>query len=434
MSNIKNIQKKYLLQWFVVILSLLLIPKSAIIIIVLFSILFLFDKIDNLDVAVTFFLIYFIQNGLNSLDSLVMLRYILIPILIAKTFLNVRTKKIKLKPKKIYLVVLLLTYLLFNVIFVSVNSSFSFIEYLLFILLLIFSYKAGEINSIDNYFVKIVNIQSLYYVIIVMSIAVIPITNIAYARNGVGLQGITVHPNAFGVFLAPFCGYMLVKFLHDKRKIYVIFFFLSLILLFLSLSRTSFFSFVLGTVIYFFINSSFRSKFSKIFLWSAIPLIIITIFNFNSISNSLSGFLIKSEGSGSFVESVEQSRGLLIKKQLANIEENMLFGIGFKIPSNKIAITKTSSTDEVYYEKGNMLMASLEELGIVGTIIFVFVLIRLLRTSKKSNSEFQILAIIAIISAMGEATLFSIGGLGVFIWILVFLNRFQIINKVTIKN
>ncbi|WP_299179823.1 O-antigen ligase [uncultured Chryseobacterium sp.] len=421
-----------MIKWLFVVLSLLFIPKSAIIIIILFSILYLADKVDNLDVVLTFFLIYFIQNGLGSLQGMVMIRYILIPVLLLKSFHNIIKEKSTYKHNIRYLLFFLI-YLLINALFISTDTKYSFIEFILFLILLLFSFNGAK--SIDNkdFEKKIINIKTLYIAVIFLSLIMMPIRSVAYARNGIGFQGVVVHPNALGVFLAPFCGYMFLRVLRNKNKWDIFLFIIAIILLFLSLSRTSFFSFLLGVCVYFVINNSFRARFSKMLLLFSLPLVIIFALNFSKISNSLSGFLIKSKGAESFTESVEQSRGKLFTAQLKNFEENPLFGIGFKVPSNKIAVTKTSTTDEIYYEKGNILLASLEELGIVGALLFLIALVSLLKSSKYVQNDFQILPIIATITALGEATLFSIGGLGIFIWVLIFLNKFNTNRKTRIN-
>ena len=139
-----------------------------------------------------------------------------------------------------------------------------------------------------------------------------------------------------------------------------------------------------------------------------------------SLSNYFINFLDKSN-TGSITESVLLSRGSLIDKQVLNISNNPIFGIGFKNPSDLKKIDDIFSTGKAY-EKGNMFLASLEELGIIGSVILFLTIIALLKLHQNSYNNLLVLPLIALITIMGEATLFSIGGIGILIWSFVFLS------------
>lgn len=419
----KNI---FLIKWLAVILSLLFIPQSSLIIVALFSILYLANKIDSLDVLLVFFLIYFIQNGLADLGGMTDFRYILIILLIVKPLAKKSEKKfnILLFFKDHKMSILFFIYILLNSLLISINTEYSLLQMVIFLLLLLFTFKGTFSSEEFNFEEKKQNLISMCIAILLLSFLLFPFPEIVYARNGKGFQGVTVHPNAFGVFIAPFCGYFLLTLIRKKGFFNFLLFFVTLIFLILSQSRTSLFSFVLGLFVYFFINSEFRSKFTRILILFSIPLFLIVLLNFTKITTAVNGFLIKSD-SESFSESVIVSRGALFEAQFNNIKENLIFGIGFKVPSDLSVANNLSLEDKISYEKGNMLTASVEELGVFGAGLFFLFLISFLKKESRFKNSFQILPIIAVFTSLGEATLFSIGGLGILIWTLIFLNRFN---------
>jgi hypothetical protein len=417
----RDIRLLYLAKWLLIVLSLLLIPKSGVIIVVAIGIFYIAGKLDNLDVVISFFLIFFIQNSLSSLGDLVMIRYLLIPLLLIRPLPD-STFSFGLLLKRNVSLGIFLVYIVLNVFFISSSTSHSLFEFVSFIILLLFTFKGAYTSSYFNMELKKANLESVFLVILVTSILVLPIPQIGYARNGIGFQGITIHPNNFGVFLAPFCGYYLIKLISRKYLTDSAILLVSLIFLILTQSRTSLFSLVLGMGIYASRHIKVGAYFARSILLLSVPTFLFLTFNYKTVEATISEYLVKGNTSSSFSESLVKSRGNLVNAQLNNIASEPIYGIGFKIPSNRIAITKQSSNDLVFYEKGNMILACLEELGLVGCLIFVYLLISMILSTSKVNYGFEILAIISIFTTLGEATLFSIGGLGILIWTLLFLN------------
>lgn len=417
-----EINKKMLLKWFIVCLLLLVSPYTLFIFIPIFSYLLYSRKINRLDVLLLYFLSFLIFNSLNTLGGLGNLRYILIGIcFIDFFFFRISIKKVK----DIFLMLLLFiffVYILLNAIFVSFIFNHSFLQYLQFVILISFCFISTNFNNLKEFKYNFDNIYNLYIVILVMSFISILVPMISFGRNGIGFQGVTLHPNAYGAFFSGFTALAFVLCIYKKTKIDILFFLLSLILLFLSKSRTSIFSLLLGIVIYFIITPEFRRKMSKTLMF-LIPVISLSLlFFYDKISAFIYSFLLKSEENSSIMNSIESSRGALIEAQLENIRENLYFGIGFKIPSNKIVQTLENS-NTFKYEKGNLFLACIEELGVIGFIFFITIVILLLFNKHRYNKIFMIIPLVLFITTFGESTLFSIGGLGVFIWMMMFLNR-----------
>ena len=108
-----------------------------------------------------------------------------------------------------------------------------------------------------------------------------------------------------------------------------------------------------------------------------------------------------------------------------NFQQNTYLGIGFGLASNPadlkvqydplLGIPISASV-----EKGVFFVAVLEEIGLVGTVTF-FAILGLLfaRVYYSGNPELMALFIAPIATNLGDATLFSLGDNGLFIWLLI---------------
>jgi len=365
---------------------------------------------------------FIIFNTLNTLGNLGNIRYLLIFVcFIDVFFIKNKIRKVK-DTLLISSVFCFLLYILFNTLFISNIFDHSLSQYLQFIVLIIFTFIGTNFKNLNEFKYIYDNIFNLYTIILILSVFSLVIPSISFARNGSGFQGVTLHPNAYGVYFSSYTALNLILFIFNKKKINLLLFVLSFVFLLLSQSRTSIFSVLLGIGVYFLITPEFRKKFSHVFI-IAFPIIILFFLAFNkNIMDFVYKFLLKSSSSGNIRESFESSRGSIVKAQLNNIDENKLFGIGFKVPSNK-TLQMVVDTDIIKYEKGNLLLASIEELGIIGFLFFIILIILLTTAKNTYNTTFKIIPIVLVFTTLGESTLFSIGGLGAYIWAMLFLNK-----------
>ncbi|MPL54841.1 hypothetical protein SDC9_00307 [bioreactor metagenome] len=424
----------YITKWAIVCLLLLLVPYSQILLFGFFIYKYFSHKYDSIDIVILFFLMFFVQNIVPIPEQLtIVLRYSLVLSLLVKAVLFYHSKILGSFSANQRMIVVFLIYVLINSLIISVIPLHSLKQLPLFLLLFIVSSFGAKQFSHFDFSYKIKNIESLYMVVLVMSILALPIPSISYYKNFIGFSGISVHPNALGIFLSPFSGYALARFFRTKKRYYLIFFIISFASIYLSQSRTSLFSIFLGFIVFFSVNNSFRKLFSRKLLLLVLPLLLTFLLFSDQIQVLSKEFLLKS-GDDTFVESVKRSRGDLLQNQIANIDKNPILGIGFKVPSNKSL--DTGGEDKLYYEKGNMLTATIEELGFTGLLLMLLVFIFLIRRQGRFtyNTEYQLLPIIAIFTTLGEATLFAIGGLGTFIWLLIFLSKSNYYNGNTIEN
>ena len=415
-----KILKKDIIKWIVVISVLLVIPYSSVLVVLVFTYLFFKKKIYNIDLLILYFLLFFIQNisGGSSDSSFNNIRFLLIFVSFAKT-VGQNGFSYKLILRRAFYFPLLFIFLVLHSILFSYEMNNSLVEIASFMLLFFFAFKNTYFENIQHRTRIINDIEAMYISVIFLSIISFAVPAVSYARNGTGFQGVGNHPNSFGVVLAPYCGWILIRLLKKFTLKDFIFTIVSFLLLYISQSRTSMLSVFLGIIFIMLINRKLRIMISRkvfVLLFSSAALIII---NFNTISNSIFDFMDKSK-TGSIEESVLMSRGSLIENQTNNINKNPLFGIGFKTPTDLI-LKKSAFSLGKPYEKGNMLTAAVEELGIVGFIVLFITIISLLKLGMNKRNVLLVLPLIALSTTIGEATLFSIGGIGVLIWMYVFL-------------
>lgn len=414
--------RKIYIKWAIVCLLLLLVPYSQVVLFLYFSYQYFKNKYDSIDMVLLFFLMFFIQNIMQASPAVVMgIRYALIGVMFIKVFFlhpNKIFKKFTAYHRAIFI---FFVYVLLHSLMVSALPTYSLQQLPLFYLLFFIVAIGADNFGKFSFEYKLKNLEAIFIIVIIFSAIVFPIRSISFARNGLGFQGISVHPNAFGIFLAPYSGFVLARFIRTRKIADLLFFVVSFVSVFLSQSRTSIFSIGLGFFIFFLIDTNFRNLFSKKFLFIILPSLFLGLVFFDKLEATAMDFLIKSDDDN-FAESVKRSRGSLVENQVANIQKTPFFGIGFKVPSGKELIKKD---DKLVYEKGNMLTATVEELGIVGFVIIMILFVFLIKKQSKFSysKEYQLLPIIALVTTLGEATLFAIGGLGTFIWLLLFMNK-----------
>ena len=260
------------------------------------------------------------------------------------------------------------------------------------------------------------------------------IPEIGYARNSDGYQGALNHPQVYGTTIGLVTALLLGKlFNHTKPPFSLMIIIICLFLLiFISETRIAGIGLVLSLVIslifFLFLNLLKRKtvKINKRLYFYIVFLIIISLI-FNSYLIELITFFLSKSGAievDSLYDAYLLSRGDFIFQMMDNIRLNLLSGIGFGIASEP-------SSMKIYYdsifnlpisasvEKGVVPLMVLEEIGIFGFILFLmWIFILFYRTV--INGVESLTVLIAILSFnMGEAVLFSPGGQGLLVLVLL---------------
>ena len=191
----------------------------------------------------------------------------------------------------------------------------------------------------------------------------------------------------------------------------------------MSATRTAGLAFVLATsvasVIFFFNRSS---VWSFIRTFTIITTIILGLWA--TMSEQLIIFINKKDNVSNVLEIGEASRGVLVYPMIANISENPLTGIGFGVAS--IQSMRQVNRENIFglptsapTEKGVMPVAVLEELGVFGLISVVLWLWIIMYRSFQSGFSTFVVATTVMFTNLGEASLFSVGGMGLLFLILI---------------
>ena len=368
-----------------------------------------------------FFLTSFINGSIANFEGYSMLRYLLLIPLIINSRSFILLKKVLTAPMIIFFL-----YLVGHSVFISPDPTFSLLNVFAAFLTIVSGFAAVYSDRREGFLASFVPISMA---VVCWSLISIPFPEFSYARNGVGLQGIGTHPNLFAVFLAPMCFVALARLFTRPKLSDALFFSILFLTLILSQSRTSIFSVVLAMVTYTFFGKDILKVYAKRAVLLFAPIAIFLVVFAAPISDFVLDILTKGGGEQiSFVESVEQSRGALFLAQSQNIAANPFLGIGFKILSTGASNSffEASSTDNAY-EKGVFLLALIEEVGVVGGILFFATLYSMLRHifRREVRSPIFFIPVCFLFTTFGEATLLSIGSNGPLIWASIAYSRYK---------
>jgi hypothetical protein len=280
----------------------------------------------------------------------------------------------------------------------------------------------------------------LFCFLVVIALVSLPLflfPSIGYLRNGTGFQGILSHPQAFGPAMALLGALSFGRLLSQSRPSWwlVTLSFGCLLLVLASEARTAGVALVISLLVSVVLISvlsgrkvrdvapALRSK-----RLAAVGLLVLTAVTILGprMSDVVNDYITKSGRAqvGGLIEAYDVSRGGLIDEMTDNIERNVLTGIGFGIASEPSSMFV--SRDPIFglpvgasIEKGVMPIAVMEEVGVPGFILVAIWIWVLLRRAAHNGMAPLIVALTALLINMGEAILFSSGGMGMLLLILL---------------
>jgi hypothetical protein len=257
-----------------------------------------------------------------------------------------------------------------------------------------------------------------------------------FAANDRGFQGILSHPQVFGVFLAPFAAWLLIRVLltpsrTSLRELPV----LGLVtwLIYLSGARVAGIAIGLGVLAAMtglFVRAvrtaAYRRQ-SFVTGGAAVSLAILVV-ALGSQSDRVRGtfldFVSKAGNADvTSVEAIVESRRELIERSWENFLASPVLGIGFGLPSHPSMLR----VEEVggwpisaVREKGFIVTAVLEEGGLLGAVALAAFIIGLARTVARQGSiENSVLFWSAFFTSFGEMVFLSPGGVGIYVWLML---------------
>jgi len=260
---------------------------------------------------------------------------------------------------------------------------------------------------------------------------------VGYLVNGTGFQGVLNQPQAFGPVMGVLGAWSAARLFAAPRPPWWLVGLVGvcLAMVLMSEARTAGFSFVLGVSFSLVFSPAFANvgishmapgiKSSR--LWVVFFFVLVAGISMSAaISQKASHYVTKSGRAdvGGVIEAYDRSRGGGMKLMWRHFLENPWSGSGFGISSfpEQMDIIR----DPIFHlpisasvEKGVTYLAVLEELGFIGGILVLVWLFMLLKGSARGGlAPFAVCTTILLLN-MGEATLFSPGGVGLLYLILL---------------
>ena len=274
-----------------------------------------------------------------------------------------------------------------------------------------------------------------YFLFLILGSSLVFLAGMGYERNSVGFQGILNHPQVFGSVLGIVIPWFVGRIMLTRSKISLmelIIAGLSIVFLYISQTRTGALAFIGGGSLAFFLflfsgkalptSPRFYYTIFALFIAGSFVLILIP----DQINSLVTEFIQKRTQTAALNEAFEESRGFLIEASMANFREYPILGIGFGVPSDfesgGFGTTETVMGLPVSatVEKGFLPSAVLEETGLFGALFTILILSLFIRKQIKKGDLFILWLILSsLLVNVGEAVLFSFGGTGLFVWLML---------------
>lgn len=253
-----------------------------------------------------------------------------------------------------------------------------------------------------------------------------------FLTDGEGFQGILNQPQAFGVFVAPLLAWAVGLLLAGQRTPGVWIVAVSGVpALIATRSRGAFVASALAVLVVCVVMgvralaavaSRKRSSIPVSLVAVIIAFPILFVFQ-AAVTDAAFEFFLKYEES-TLAESFEQARGGLISQSLENFQSSPILGIGFGLPSDPEDLDISSSVLGIPLgapiEKGFIGSAVLEETGVLGAGFLTLALATIaLSVFRSAHLGLVALFVGALGTNVGEDTLLSLGGMGLYVWLMV---------------
>lgn len=279
--------------------------------------------------------------------------------------------------------------------------------------------------------------HSLIATVVLLSLPLFAFSDVAYAKNGEGFQGILNHPQSFGPVLAPSSSALLACIFFGKPKKPLILFAVILLLISLMIASqartalaTVMLSIVATALVIFFKKKRFAQfRIGRFVIISSLAFIVLSVSVVSSsvLQEKLEAYVYK-RGSTD-VESALASRSGGIAAQWNYFLDHPLTGCGFGVypwglgrPDGKApAVVEFMGLPiSAPVEKGFLPTAILEETGVLGGLSFAAALIYMTRrVITRQNTQWLAIFFSCIFVNIGEMGIFSVGGIGLFYWLLM---------------
>ncbi len=331
--------------------------------------------------------------------------------------------------------------LIINALFVSAVPSISAFKAISFTLGLLCVIRLAMLTA-DRNTEMLLFMSEIGTAVVILSTPLLRL-DVGYAALGGNyFNGIFVHPQALGVFLAiTGAASFAAAFKMPRLQRELIACGLAQWgMIYFTRCRTALLAIILGGIVYI-IEVLFRGgKSSRIKFVSASTIslgitgFLLAVMLFPAIKEHIAMFVRK--GDVQALNSTEDwmvtlsmgSRGGQIINDLDIIEEHPVFGYGFGVEPGSENIQETLGVTlwgiplSAPIEQGFLPLATIAQIGVVGSLVILPFIISMYRSARRSSAEDAALFIVVLGVNFGEMIFFSFGSMGGLVWVmLVFL-------------
>lgn len=254
------------------------------------------------------------------------------------------------------------------------------------------------------------------------------------ARLGIGgfLRGIYIQSQALGPIAGSIAAYFVCQQLltpaqEGKFQVGKLMILACMASLYLSHSRTAMLALLLGTataLVLYRNQGAVRINHSAVTVYAFIGGLLLAII-LAADTGLIESFVAKYDTSTTDVDKSLSIRSGLIGKQLGAFLSYPVFGTGFGLPAlnpSDFRMAQAQGGLSFTTEKGFLPTAILQETGLVGALMFFALLWTLVRRfSTSPDPRLVAAACTSLFSNLGEATFFSLGGVGFYHWLWIIL-------------
>lgn len=262
---------------------------------------------------------------------------------------------------------------------------------------------------------------------------------LGYTRNGRGFQGLTGQPQTYTLLLGPFNAWLFAQLVtrRERRTSVWLLLGIGVVSLIATGGRTGVVAAVAGlgiAAVWWAITGRVRVALPR--PWIALALLamaaggIWVARDLDSATRSTMDFLFKGRAEAGLDKAFYASRGFLIEASMENFRQNPMTGIGFGLASDPASLIVKRDPllglpTGASVEKGFTAVAVLEEVGVLGTAVFLMMLAALMRPVFARGARFPaaVLALSALMLNFGEGIFFALGGSGMLVWLLIGAGR-----------
>jgi O-antigen ligase len=258
---------------------------------------------------------------------------------------------------------------------------------------------------------------------------------LGYSCNLAGFQGWVGQPQAFSVIMALVVSWLTAQLFYSKSHhfLYATTLMVGAVELFLSGSRTGVGAVVISIVLFTAMGLNRRPRRIGLMILGMSSIVGIALLTPAGRDVAIS-FVRKRDAASEFQSISDQAvetRAALAERSWNNFVDHPVFGMGFGTASEEYALV--IQRDPILglpvsapAEKGVFWIAALEEIGVIGTAVMLALFsVIVVQIYRSGNREWLAIVVCALVLNFGESMLFSLGGIGALLWLLISLGAYS---------